>query len=97
MLTVQVREVHFLICTGDITTTHLPSKDMIEIARRKAPLAGLTIYGKMDPPHEVCPCLLVGNTIPEERFIITGGCNLQEQEGGMPGAIILTVSHAAWP
>ncbi len=32
MLTVQVREAHFLICSGDITATQLPIKDMIEIA-----------------------------------------------------------------
>jgi hypothetical protein len=32
MLTVQVRETHFLICSDDITTTQLPIKHMIEIA-----------------------------------------------------------------
>jgi hypothetical protein len=72
MLTVHVREARFLICSGDITTTQLPIKDMIEIARRKAWLPDLAIYGKIEPLHEVCPCLLVRNTFPEKRFIITG-------------------------
>jgi hypothetical protein len=40
--------------------------------RRKALLGGLAIYGKIEPLHEVCPCLLLGNTIPEEHFIIAG-------------------------
>src|SRR5438128_1938740 len=51
-------------------------KDMMEIARRKARLSGLAIYGKIEPLHEVCPCLLVGNTFPEKRFIITGRVQL---------------------
>ena len=41
MLTVQVGEMHFLICSGDITATQLPMKDMIEIACRKALLPDL--------------------------------------------------------
>lgn len=76
------------------------SQDTIETARRKALLPGLAIYGKIGAPQEVCPCLLVGNRLRRNAASSQAGCmlhSLEEQEGGMPGAIILIVRHSVWP
>ncbi len=76
MRTVQVREEHFLICYRRHHHNSTPHEGYDRNRTKKALLPGLVIYGKIEPPHEICPCLLVSNTIPKERFIITGRVQL---------------------